>query len=102
MRIRNVALLILILPLLSGCASIASSILQSVGDSIECHHKCPGGSPKEEEQCREKCLAELSAKRECSRREKEKAEAEKKQREWEETTRKQLEALNKNQRGILE
>lgn len=88
MRIGNVAFLILILPLFTGCASIATSIMQSAADSIECHHKCPGGSPKAEEECRKKCKTELSAKREQSRRD--------------EATKKHVEALSKHQRGILE
>jgi hypothetical protein len=96
MSSRNVALLILIFPLLTGCASIASSIVESAtSDPAVCHNKCPGGSPKEEKECREKCMAELRAKRE-------EAEAKIKAWEWEETKRKQIKVMNKQQRGILE
>jgi hypothetical protein len=102
MPMRNVAFLTPILPLLTGCASIASSIVDSAADSIECHNKCPGGAPKAEKECREKCMAELNAKHARERRDKEAAEAKIKAWEWEETKRRQIKAMNKHQRRILE
>ncbi|MFH0821934.1 MAG: hypothetical protein V2B18_04235 [Pseudomonadota bacterium] len=67
-------ILVLVTLMYSGCASIATTVANSIEDSITCHHKCPGGSPEAEKKCYDECVRRLSARREQSCREREEAE----------------------------
>ena len=55
----SLALLVLCL---GGCASMLTLIGEGITERIECHHKCPGGSPEAERKCYEECRAEQAAK----------------------------------------
>ncbi len=43
---------------LGGCASMSTSIGDLIVENIECHNKCPGGSPEAERKCYDKCRSE--------------------------------------------
>ncbi len=92
---RNIAIfLAVLLPFFSGCATIATSLLDSATDSIICHHKCPGGSPEAERKCSDQCKRELAAEREKNRHAGEEFE-------WEQKVDRQMDAVTKNYRGPL-
>jgi hypothetical protein len=81
-----------LLLLLSGCACITNSI----SDSIECHHKCPGDSPEAEKKCHDECRRQLAAKREQDREASKKAEEDRQEYEWKEKTGTQMRTLEKS------
>ncbi|MBI5568846.1 MAG: hypothetical protein HY914_02780 [Desulfomonile tiedjei] len=57
----SLALLVLCL---GGCASTLTGIAENITERIDCHLKCPGGSPEAERKCYDECRAEQTAEKE--------------------------------------
>jgi hypothetical protein len=66
-------------------------------DSVECHNKCPGGSPEAEQKCLEKCEKELAVKHARERRREDEMEEKRRAEEWRRTVEKQVKSLTHSQ-----